>query len=536
MQYSVRYIVISSVNLVTLLVFQIAEAGQSDCKSQRLYEESDLTQVYVESCLKLFNNCMDTGIDNLDSSDHETYRACNNLVLPLDHRYRGPCPNILSEYENLNLSTADYVITQARLRSEFTRPEMPPPGNTYKYRQTKKNLRTLLSIDPDNVSAIINLQLLLDQKTEIVESLDLEIRLQELDPSCSYRWPLRASTLSQLTDEIVSNSIRGNGPGSELSKDELDSLIFRAWRSLESMYDYVIRNSGNVRELSYAIQSVDSPFLLTSKETQDLLRTLIGVNLEDYLSVRSTFITSNLKMKYKPNSGFDRGHVLGMICNKYAFELGLIDYCLEMIEYFLSYDLRSLNSIQLDVFNATQILLQEVTRDCKEPKMLVLHYYEGLMHSSSCFQDRMQVIDTGIAELFNRDFDKESNQRAKILIAYLNLDSQTVQNFSDALRMNFESIIHVLLLAKRLQRRGFHDDAVELLNIALDTAREEDLSEVVFGHPWHRGMGFPERNEIGSKGSFNEVAAILIDVQAMLEHRIPYSFYESTPLHIEMDR
>ena len=169
---------------------------------------------------------------------------------------------------------------------------------------------------------------------DVIEALNLEIRAHELDPDCSFDWSLRENRIPNLTEEVLDNNAHGISPGVELSDADLTAIVKRSWRTLLDGYDRAYETSRNMRKLAYALASLNNPFLIGREAEVVRISAIIGVEPREYVANRRQFIVDDLTKRFVVGAQASRARALAMICNDYAFELGLADHCIRLIERF----------------------------------------------------------------------------------------------------------------------------------------------------------------------------------------------------------
>ena len=299
----------------------------SECKRNQEYFGDPLVQRFNLKCLESLKVCRDTKMSNSNLNRREAFEACSRFPLISDSRYLGPCPELLDELENPIYDGLDSIVSRAELRSHFVLDGVIGLDSSYKFEESKQELLRLLDVEPNNIGALLQLKFRLDPEKDVLQDLRIEMKLQDLDPGCSFDWPLRANFIPNTVHLLITNNMKGEGVGSRLTDSELSELVNQAWNTLLSMYDYAYSTSTNIRKLSYALQSIYNPIFIVSTPTIERVSTLLDIDPIEYVDHRREFIVNNLNTHYGVDSDQSRSQSLGMICNDYAFEIGVFDQC-----------------------------------------------------------------------------------------------------------------------------------------------------------------------------------------------------------------
>ena len=190
-----------------------------------------------------------------------------------------------------------------------------------------------------------------------------------------------------------------------------------------------------------------------------------------YESERLQYFVKDLTSTYSKTSPHRRQQTLGMMCNDYAFEMTLAEHCLKLIDYFASVDKVNGIPIRDDVLQAGIILLSAASRDCSEYFWLRTEHWQYSVVSKVCLAEKYESYVEHIGTLLHGERDDDRNVYRDILKAYMDLKESSVDSYENALRLQEDVIEHGGSLAKRLQRRGYGDAALRVIELTIEAAK-----------------------------------------------------------------
>ena len=185
-------------------------------------------------------------------------------------------------------------------------------------------------------------------------------------------------------------------------------------------------------------------------------------------------LINHLTSEFGPKSRHGRTHSLRMICNGYAFRIGLVKYCAELLSYFGQKDLVALDHPSADWSHAATLLIDALTWDCNEHDSFY-GYYPGWGFDTPCFPETFQSHIADIESILDKFRTVGESPETMLLLAYLSLDKGSVQHFMGALNADDElAVIYAARLAKRLLRRGMIDAASSIV-LSIQPHKKERL-------------------------------------------------------------
>ena len=93
--------------------------------------------------------------------------------------------------------------------------------DVFKRRESIESIRHILTIDKNNQIALKLLSWTLVFTNDLVEQLNLRLKIQRLDPDCPESRNVFLFYIFDQPNEIVDNWLQGEGSGSELITDEI---------------------------------------------------------------------------------------------------------------------------------------------------------------------------------------------------------------------------------------------------------------------------------------------------------------------------
>ena len=516
---------------LTLLLLDSSLLVMADSHEICLYleaEKSDpIYSSFFNACIEKVVNCSEKKQLDFDMSESEADEACTKFPLPSDPRYLGGCPELLEQLESEQYDGIDSLPARAALRSDFYFDGVMNHNTTYKYQETKAELAMAIENDPDNIHLLSSHYSYLDYDTEPVETIEFEIRLRELDPDCKYNIPFTESTISNQLELLISTRLEGKPPGNAIVDSNLHDLVTRSWVALETMYERNYKSSYNIEKLRLGIQWVEYSMYF-NEDTDLVVSKILGLTkVEQRLKTRK-YIESNLRLEYGADSKHGRKESLAMLCNDYAFELGLVNLCIDLIKQLTHIDQSKKEDLQTDIFDALMALTSSATRNCEDTFIIFLHNFHGLHYTETCIAyDRANIIDF-VKQMISRFERSVETYEYHLLKAYAYLDESTPDNFNRAILHEDRVILNSLALAKRLQSLSRSGDALAIIDFAIDHARKNDLDPLFYEHRWMRRMGFPSADAFQRDLGDNLTLATLIDAKAQMSNGILIQYEEES--------
>ena len=475
--------VVTFAMFATFIPCEIASA--SDRSRPPIDDRCESTQLGVslyedlnDLCMLHTSRCMDERVLKFNESQEQARELCENRPLILDPRFIGPCPSFVQELETTDNHDKG-VLARVYLRTYFLTPTIEHHTEVDRFKRTEsiQHIRELIDSDPNNIVALELLNALLDEN-EILEKLHLQLKLHDLDPDCPDGWWFLPDNLFNHVDKLIGNWLSGKGSGSELSENELKELVQRTRHTLLGMYDLAIDQShNNMRKLSYALKSLHDRLLTGRSENTSQISDHLEIDPEEFTEGRRISLIHRLSLEHGIDSNHDRTQTLGMICNDYAFQIGLAEHCLDLLTHFGQIDSESGKSIANDWVQAALLLTNSLTLDC-----------ESKLGDSATteFRTDQRVCLTVLREPFTahirgwlRKLRKDSSAyeacpECELLEAYLRLDETSDEHFIRALALDGNSVSYAGSLSKRLHKQGEKEAAITILNAskkAVDQAR-----------------------------------------------------------------
>ena len=444
------------------------------CESR---EERRVINLPIRStCWDKANACIEARMSATGETNDQAQEFCWKRSLKMDQRFVGPCPSYLEELESADFAGEEWLLPRINLRKRFTQLNDlgHPTHETYKHEESIQNLRRLLAKDPHNAIALTYLKSLLREE-DTVEKLTLEIKLHELDPDCpNNRW-LRKISIDHKVDELADSWLTGSGPGSELSKSERKELVQRTRNMLLDMYDIAVAQDSGTARLYWALESVHDTVLSGQSENLEQLASDLDLDLEGYADRRTTTLVRTLSNEYDVESVHGRSQSLRMMCNDYAFELGLAEHCLLLLGQFSQQSVKSREEVAIDWAQAAVLLVNWMTRDCSPHAWVLVGPAPLWWDNRRCANEDSNESIQHIGSLVARVWTARSRAEHELLEAYLRMDEKSAEHFRKALVMDSSITPYGVRLSKRLLKRG-HIDAVSDILSSIDAGRENDLN------------------------------------------------------------
>ena len=449
-------------------------------------EVSRLLQTFEERitnpCYEEVDACTAERQDRYGETRDQARDYCWRRPLKQDPRFVGPCPKYFEEVVAIKSDEAEWFLPRMRLRFSFGQlNENNAEIDVFKRSDSIQRIRAFLASDPNNPIALNLLALNLLYTENAVERLKLEIKEHELDPDCPEdRW-LRESVIFNRVMELADNWLAENGPGSELAGTERKELLLHARRTLLDMYDIAIEQESGIQRLFWALQSVHNAVLNGMFENLRQIYEHHEIDIEGYAEKRTTELVRNLSREYDIDSVYGRTHSLETICNDLAFELGLTDHCLKLLDHFGKLDAETSASPSTDWLRSSILLVNAVTRDCEGEPALYFGHAPLWWSDRRCVAEQHGTAVSDVNTWLLRFPEMTISAERELLHAYLRLDETSDEHFQHALALDSEMVVYAARLSKRIHKNGLTVTASNVLS-AVDAEHSGKLS------PWEKSL------------------------------------------------
>lgn len=426
--------------------------------------ESDMLSIEQEKrlgslCTAEFEACRDDRMSKLGVSSEEAEDFCMYRPTSLDPNFKGACPAHLEELESTKYDADKWLLDRTFTRLGFT--QFTEEGErVFRQRDSARRLRKLLESEPNNLAALNSLSVLFDENG-IVETIKLEIKRYELERDCPRHWGLIPRWLNGHFQELTENWLEGKGTGSELNEKEIHDLVQRAQRMLIDIYDNAIDKGHGRLKLDYALASISEPLLSGRYSGIKQIADRVGIDMTGYAEERRTTLMRQLAQEYGVESTYGPKKTLGMMCNDSAFEIGLEEHCLDLLEHYSTripiYD----ESLGRDWELAATLLVNRLTSDCS--KVL-----DPIADFNRCIVDRHPEFTTRIRTMLSNIPRQPSIAERELLEAYLHMDETSDDFFIRSLALDASKVEYAENLGRRLHRRGKSDTAFNILKASIE--------------------------------------------------------------------
>ena len=434
-----------------------------DDRCEQLKSIVSFEERVFEPCDKEVTLCIEERMMQIGESHDQARVYCLYRPLSADSSFSGLCPRYMSELETNKMDSHQLLLQRIWLRNFFAqRDNRHNELSWWKISESETEIRRILEDEPNNSVALSIQNSLLFRAKDYVNDLNLRLRRHELDPDCpETRWTY-LPTLNWLTENVVDGWLTGRGAGAELSKTEMEELFLRVQRALLEAYDLAIEQSEKEEKLRWALESVHDGILSRYSESVQQVASLINAGLDDYVETLSTSLIQRFSREYDVDSEHGRSQSLRVACSDHAFELGLLDHCLKLLDYFGRKDSNSLDSPALDWTRAAISLMNAVTRDCSDTIDFILDA-PIWWSQRRCLAERHDAIRIDIGEMKGRFLSYEISAEEEVLQAYLHLDESSDERFLRALAINDDMAVYAAPLSVRLHRLGYAETASNIL-------------------------------------------------------------------------
>ncbi len=455
------------------LIFTHEACGGSDEKEIGIdltYEpcESDKLMMELEKrvgsrCRASLDSCVDVQTSEYGVSIEDAANYCLNRSLPLDPSYKGSCPDVLVELESNAYDGDEWLLDRAYLRLDFERFNEHGVRN-FEERDSARRLRTLLEAEPDNLAALGILNVLYDENG-VVETIRLEIRAYELERDCRKHWIWFPTWMYNHVNELIDNWLAGSGVGSELNKSELRDVIQQVRGTLIDLYDNAMEKSNGVYKLDYAMSSIRDPILTGDTDDLKQIAVQLGIDMEDHEKNRRATVVHRLAREYGLRSKHGYEESLQMMCNDYAFQIGMEDQCFKLLDHYGSQIRIDDESLAIGWTQAAMLLVNRLTSDCSKPLNLI-------GDTDRCIMDQYRTFSTRLKDVLSSISDLPATAERELLEAYLRMDETSDKYFLRSLALDESKVDYAEVLSRRLHRRGELDAALNILKASIEIVKQ----------------------------------------------------------------
>ena len=178
-----------------------------ECKVERQLLENKVHQRFSDESRNVLNLCMADRKSLYEESFQDSKSACY-IPVNVNPKFKGPCPRVLSELEKSKYVGPDAIVARAHLRNQF-RAIDNDHFETYLFDASVAAVQELLNSQPGNGPAMMFLMTSLIDEEDLGGAINLEIKMQRMDPDCSYFWPLRENSISDAFATLLENRAYG---------------------------------------------------------------------------------------------------------------------------------------------------------------------------------------------------------------------------------------------------------------------------------------------------------------------------------------
>ena len=430
--------------------------------------ESDKLAIELENrvgshCTAEMEACRDDRMSRFGVSVEDAEEFCGYRPTSLDPGFKGPCPLHLENFESAKYDGEEWLLVRANARLNFK--QFTEEGDrVFRQRDSAQRLRKLLESDPNNLAALNTLSVLYDENG-IVETIKLEIKRYELEPDCRKHWFWLPRAMHSHFEELTRNWLDGKGTGSELNEEEMRDLIQQARGMLIDLYDNAIDKKDGKTKFGHMLASISEPLLTGEHSRLKKIADQVGIDLKSYAEERRTTLMRQLAQEYGVESAYGSKETLGMMCNDSAFEIGLEEHCLNMLEHYSTRIPLHDEPLGKHWALAATLLVNRLTSDCSKP-------LDPIGDVGRCIVDRHPEFTTHIRTMLSNTPQQPSNAERELLLAYLNMDETSDESFIRSLALDASKVEYAENLARRLHRRGQSEAALNILKASIEAHHE----------------------------------------------------------------
>ena len=432
------------------------------CEHQKMMLSID--EHVLKNCYEELDSCIDKQVMQHGEPIEQAKEHCWHRPLRFDERFLGMCPEYMAEIETNGLAFEEAVLERMYLRNHFKRlNDNGYPIDVFKRDESVKSIRRILSVEAHHDMALDILRWLSIYSGDQVHKLDMFLTIHELDPDCPETlWMFPGSTYS-FTYEIADNWLAGTGSGSELTEVEMRDLFLRIQQRLLEAYDLLIDQSKGERKLHWGIRSIHDSILSQGFENFQQLANLVDIGLENHQRDQRALLIRRFSDEFGPDSTHGRSHTLEVMCSSHAFELGLLEHCLKLLNHYIQEDLKTDRKPTTDWIRAAISLSKDLTRDCSDHPADWFNVPEW-WNERRCLEHYRVDVMTQISQIADRFPEPSTSAEANVLKSYLNMDKTSDEYFLQGLALDDSMVRHAAPLSKRLHRLGLTETALNIVS------------------------------------------------------------------------
>ena len=443
-----------------------------------LHEHYDSNRIYVESrssCLDEYKTCISSINLHDDRSLQIKETLCKNQPVIRNTAFVGKCPQTLEDFELKHFMSHESLLALISLRNRFVH---KTSGAVYKASESLSDLIAKHRSNPDEIWTVYELAYFPEQtmlKNE--EILYYEMKLNELDDNCTSLWPpssTRMWTLLQvLVDEFPSRDFGSDQEKKAAISTILAGIDYYRKLILKAYANYTLQKK--IKTAHYYVKVDLFPDFTAYDDKMDK-------------DQRKQFLVRDLNAHYGLRSEASRHVSLDLMCNDFAFEVGVLPTCLQLVRRYWVQDLDDGMDIQNDVYEAARALVVATTRSCNEPYLMRSQLH--IVPNFYCLSNYTESVEKEIGALISSVETSSRDGRYEIIQSYISDEEYMIKYFKKALLKNPKLIVHTLYISKRLLNKGAVDGAKIVLDNAIRVASTHSLNEWVFSSKYLLGSGF----------------------------------------------
>jgi len=424
----------------------------------------ELEERFGSRCNASLDSCIDVRTSEYGVSLEDATNFCYYRSLPLDPSYKGPCPDVLVELESNAFDGDEWLLDRTYARLNFE--QFNEQGvKVFGQRDSARRLRTLLEAEPDNLAAL-RILIILSEENGVIETIKLEIRGYELERNCRKHWDWITRFMDTHMEELIDNWLTGNGVGSELNKSELRDVIQQFRGTLIDIYDNAMDNSNGIYKLDYAMDSISNSILTGDSDDLKQIAVQLGIGMESHEKNRRATVAHGLAHEYGLTSKHGYKESLRMMCNDYAFEIGMEDQCFKLLDHYGPQIRINDESLAIEWTQAATLLVNQLTRDCSKP-------LDSSGPTKWCITDHYRTFSTRLKDVLSSIPDQPATAERELLEAYLRMDETSDEYFLRSLALDGSKVEYAEVLSRRLHRRGELDAALNILKSSIEVAKQK---------------------------------------------------------------
>ena len=467
------------VSLVCDCVFAESHVPPIDDRCEVISANLSFEKQAFQTCDVELSACTEERMSQIAVPIEEAREFCWRRPVMGDSRFVGPCPQTLVELETNVNNDRESVMELIVIRNYFTlKNQFDADIDVFKRSESIESIRHILTTDPDNPIALDLLHWTLLFSDDLVERLNLKLKIQQLDPDCPESSGNFLFFIFRTPNEIVDNWLLGQGSGSELTSNEIRDLLLRLQETLLDAHDFVIEDSEGTRKLDSALDSLHDAILGREFENFQQIARRVEIGLNDYKAHRREELVRRFSRDYDVDSHHGRSQSLTLMCSSLALDLGLLDHCIKLLDHYSDLDSKSREYPERDWTRAAISLMIGLTRDCSEHADLLLGHWPRWWSDRPCLSTHFDAFVSHMRELLERFLEFGTSAETEVLEAYLLLDESSDERFLRALALDETMVVYASRLSKRLHKLGKIQAAFNILtNIDAETANRLTLGE-----------------------------------------------------------